>query len=330
VSGTEGDLGEYLVKRLSKNFEVEKQFVAKGRYNVVARSGKPNVLLTIHMDTVPGDLPVEVRNGRLYGRGAVDAKGPMACMIAAAERAVQQGITDFALAFNVGEETDFAGITKIVDTIKPGCVLVGEPTCLRLRTAQKGILECELLAKGRSAHAATPGRGSCAITTLMDVLRSIQRLPLSTDVLLGKSTVSIGTLKGGSAVNMVAANASATFSLRYGPKDRDIRTQIMKILPANVRMRVICDYGSCIVEDAALLDRLGKVLQPYADVEAIAKPGFTEMYFWSKVAPTVVIGPGDDSSEHTDDENILLDDLQKGTSFYLDVLKKMGSYKPSK
>ena len=89
----------------------------------------PTVMLLGHMDTVPGDVPLRTEAGRVYGRGAVDAKGPLAAMICAAQRA-----TDFTgrivVVGAVEEETDLSrGATKVRETLpKPDALIIGEPS----------------------------------------------------------------------------------------------------------------------------------------------------------------------------------------------------------
>src|SRR5688572_3723091 len=110
VTGGEGDYGEALARRLATlGLAVERQEVAPGRFNVLARAGAPRVVLCTHLDTVPPFFGVREERATIHGRGACDAKGPAVAMLAAAEKLLASGEDRFGLLFTVGEETDSAG-----------------------------------------------------------------------------------------------------------------------------------------------------------------------------------------------------------------------------
>lgn len=110
-SGEEREVGLFIAKRLEKNFDVKMQKVGD-RFNLFAIKGKPNVILTTHMDTVPKQIKINEDEMNLYGRGSCDANGILACMICACEEASQKGLNNFGMVFDVSEETDFVGILK--------------------------------------------------------------------------------------------------------------------------------------------------------------------------------------------------------------------------
>ena len=93
VSGEEKEIAEFLVDRLSRTFKVETQNVGNN-FNILATCGKPDIILTTHMDTVPGLLEIKEDNDYLYGRGACDTKGIIAAMVCACEEAVKEGFNN--------------------------------------------------------------------------------------------------------------------------------------------------------------------------------------------------------------------------------------------
>ena len=110
VTGHERACAEFLRGYLAaRNFEVELQPVSRDRSNVFAKKGKPDVVLSTHIDTVPPFFLAHEDEEFIYGRGACDAKGILASQIVAAERLVSEGVTDFGLLFLVGEETTSDG-----------------------------------------------------------------------------------------------------------------------------------------------------------------------------------------------------------------------------
>ncbi len=328
-SGEEAALGEYLVRRLKGRFEVRTEAVDGNRFNVLAVRGDPKVVFTTHMDTVPGALPVSLTRLALRGRGACDAKGPLAAMIAAAEEAADLGYTDFGLFFDVDEEADFRGISVamggLAKGLSPKLVVVGEPTSLRLFVGQKGLLGLTLVSRGRAAHASTPEKGESAIMKLISALAELENMTWTRDVLYGETTVNIGVIKGGSAPNVVADYAEAGVDMRIVPGDEEAASRIAGMLKG-VSLRAAFSYPAvrCAGKEAedmllALLSRKGLNARP-----AIT-PLFTEMYFWNRRSPSVILGPGNPALAHTTEESVSIDELETAVSLYREIVEKYGN-----
>lgn len=324
-SGREGEVGELVAGRLEGRFDVERQRVAAGRFNVIATRGRADLILNIHLDTVPGRLPVKVEDGYLHGRGAVDAKGPLAALLLAAEAAADAGVEGFAVMLDVGEEVDFIGVRRLVERVpRAGLVVVCEPTGLDLRIGQKGVLDLAITARGKAAHSAFPERGSSAISKLIAGLAAIERLEPRSHPLFGRTSLNIGTIAGGSAINVVADHAEAAVCCRTVPGDEDLLERIRLLLddPA-FSLEVLCDYGPYHCRDEELVQWLSGLLESVGQrPRVVVRPGFTTMYFWSRVAPTVVIGPGDDRTEHTPEERIEVAELVRGFGLYRTLLDR--------
>src|SRR5882724_4894849 len=111
VTGDEKDVGEFLAWHLeSLGYRVERQEVAKDRFNVIATTGaSPRLVFSTHMDTVPSHIISSEDEERIYGRGACDAKGIIAAQVSAAERLRAEGVNEIALLFTVDEETGSLG-----------------------------------------------------------------------------------------------------------------------------------------------------------------------------------------------------------------------------
>ncbi|MDQ3855752.1 MAG: M20/M25/M40 family metallo-hydrolase, partial [Chloroflexota bacterium] len=102
-----------------------------GNFVATVGEGPAEVVLLGHIDTVPGEIAVEERAGRLYGRGAVDAKGPMASFVSASLRLAARGAPrslKLTLIGAVGEEGDSRGARHIVDRYRPRYLVIGEPS----------------------------------------------------------------------------------------------------------------------------------------------------------------------------------------------------------
>ena len=180
VTGNERACGEFLRGYLGDlGFSIALQPVENKRFNVFAYLGKPRVVLSTHMDTVPPFLTSREDDEFIYGRGSCDAKGILAAQIEAARRLIESGERDFGLIFLVGEETLSDG-ARVANEQAPGSefIINGEPTQNKLAIGSKGVLQVDLRARGRMAHSAYPELGESAIEKLLDVLNDLRRMPL--------------------------------------------------------------------------------------------------------------------------------------------------------
>ena len=154
--------GGLRVSSRSRGYEVEEQPVADGRFNLSSRTlgVPPAVVLSTHYDCVPPFIPSSVRDGRLYGRGACDAKGILAAQIAAAERLRASGERRVALLFVVGEERGSDGAAA-ANLTPPGSAFLinGEPTDNRLATSTRGVLRVRLERVGQGGAFCGPRSG---------------------------------------------------------------------------------------------------------------------------------------------------------------------------
>src|ERR1700686_4769506 len=209
-------LFEYLTALADRHDgEAERLEVAPQRFNVYASWGEPVVTLYTHIDTVPPFVPSREDDNYIWGRGACDAKGIVAAMIAPAVKLLEIGSRNFALLFVVGEERGSAGAKAAAKFGRGSQYLInGEPTENRLALASKGALRYEIIARGKLAHSAYPELGHSAIHALLDVLQDIRSIPLPYDPQLGAGTLNIGTIYGGHAPNVVADEARAEIMFR--------------------------------------------------------------------------------------------------------------------
>ena len=220
TTGREQAAGEWLASRLrAMGYTVTEQAVKDGRHNVLATIASPVVVLSTHYDCVPPFFPSDVKDGRLYGRGACDAKGILAAQVAAAERLRAQGEQRVGLLFVVGEErgSDGADVANAA-AVGSRFLINGEPTDSKLALATRGNLRVRLRATGRACHSAAPENGISAIDLLIDALVKLRTLPLPADPELGSTYYTIGLIEGGVAPNVVSPHASAEVMFRtIGP-----------------------------------------------------------------------------------------------------------------
>jgi acetylornithine deacetylase len=239
TTGREQEVGNFLAAELSSmathwNGRVERMQAAPGRENVFASFGEPVVTLSTHMDTVPPYFAAAEDEEFIYGRGACDAKGIIASMMAAAKTLLEEGARNFGMLFVVGEERDSAGALAAARNPRGSKFLInGEPTENMLALGSKGALRYELVARGRLAHSAYPELGHSAIHALLDTLAEIRAMEMPRDGVLGDTTLNVGTLRGGRAPNVVADEAAAEIMFRLVGDPAGIRSHVARAAAAH-------------------------------------------------------------------------------------------------
>jgi len=311
-SGEEREIGLFITERLKNNFEVKIQKVGN-RFNIFAIKGKPNVILTTHMDTVPKQIKVNEDETNLYGRGSCDANGILACMICACEEASQKGLNNFGMVFDVSEETDFAGILKAKNEINPKFTIVGEPTDFKIVFGQKGLIQLKIKCKGKSAPGSTPEKGISAIDKLIEILGNLKKIKFPEDDKLGKTTINIGEIKGGSAPNVVSESAESIIEVRTTKPNKEIINLLKEVVP-NECLEINYGYEPVLNENLEFIKKF--------EFDKVSVPYFTEMYFWAKKSKTIVFGPGKYEFAHSDEEQIRKEDLIKGKEIYLKMIEE--------
>jgi acetylornithine deacetylase len=264
------------------------------------------------MDTVPPFFPSREDDEFLWGRGACDAKGIIAAMIAAAERLLAEGARDFGLLFVVGEERNSAGAQAAAKTPRGSRYLInGEPTENKLCLGSKGALRLELNAKGRLAHSGYPELGHSAIDTLLDVLQDIRRLTLPEDKLFGRTTANVGTISGGRAPNVVADEARAEIMLRLVGDAAPVRDAVARAVDGRVEVREVLHTPA--YRFSALDGQPTTVVAFTTDVPILAES-------WGK---PFLIGPGSIRVAHTAEERIMKKELHDAVQIYTDMVKRL-------
>ena len=317
VSGGETQVGKLLHGHLSKlasasGGHAECMEVERDRFNVLATWGRPAVTLSTHMDTVPPFFPSREDADFIWGRGACDAKGIIASMVAAAEKLLAGGATNFALLFVVGEERNSAGAAAAAKSPRGSRYLVnGEPTENKLALASKGALRCEVVARGRLAHSAYPELGESAIEALLDALEAVRRVPLPHDELLGASTLNIGTLSGGRAPNVIADFAQAEILVRLVGDPAPVRESLAAAAGHRAELREVLCTPAMRFER---VDGLPTTVVSYTtDVPVFAGA-------WGQ---PLLLGPGSIHVAHTAEERIAKRELLEAVQIYADVVKRL-------
>jgi len=319
--------------------QAELRQVAPGRPNVVGRfpsdaPGKKRVILAPHLDTVSvGGMTIdpfggEIRDGRIWGRGATDTKGPMAAMLWSL-RELRDRIPGLGhevwFAGLMGEEAGQEGSRAFVKQESGDFALIGEPTGRDIVYTHKGAFWLTLRTAGRAVHASAPQLGQNAIYKMADVVRCIRdeiapRLAAQSHAILGSPTISAGTIRGGTKINIVPDSCEMEVDVRTipGQDPREIVHLLQKASPGLEpsvwqSSPLNTDPGHPLVR---LLLQNGSRLAGapwFCDAAVFAEAGI----------PSVAAGPGFIAQAHTNDEWIAVSELDLGVQFYRAFLEAL-------
>lgn len=312
VSGSEEGVAVFLAERMSRlGFTVHRDEVGNVHGAVGAPSG-PELMLLGHMDTVPGTVPVRLSGDVLYGRGTVDAKGPLAAMVCAAAQLAERGDARIVVIGAVDEERTSVGARHLTRRPRPDAVIIGEPSgaaCVGI--GYKGVFRFRTTATQPAAHTSSPQ--PTAAETVADLwfaardwlLRRYGPAAGGRDALFDQALPSVVDLGGGlqeawlevscrvpvdfdaaefRTVLKELADGRPVTVVEDVPAVRSSRTDpVVKALSAGIR-----DTGARPAAKLKLGTADWNVVGPVWDV------------------PTAAYGPGDSQLCHTDNEHIPL------------------------
>lgn len=315
TSGEEEAVGSWLRDYLeSLGWTVELQPVSENQNNVIATlNDTPRVWFSTHMDTVPPFIPPTEDDEKIYGRGACDAKGIIAAQITAAEQLRTEGINDIGLVYTVEEERASTGAKALnLHPLAEKCeyMINGEPTDNDLAVGSKGTFRLILKTHGKAAHSAYPEEGDSAIEKLLDILEDVRHTKFPNDEFFGETTLNIGTIEGGLALNVIAPTAEAGLAIRLTTKRQPIEDALRNLIRDRGEIEVL----SCS-EPVRMLEVDGfrqKVVRFTTDIP--------HMPNWGK---PLLLGPGSILVARTKDEFVLKKDLETAVELYYSLVKHL-------
>ena len=286
-------------------------------------------------------------DGRLYGRGTTDMKGFLASVLAFAEVAAGADLTaPIKLVISYDEEIGCVGMGRMIEALRPligtpRVCIVGEPTSLDVAIGHKGKKSYRAICRGEAGHSALAPKFVNAIyvaTDLISGLRSLQAKFAGSgvaddDYAVPYSTVHVGKLTGGTALNIVPDVAELLFEIRYLAADRvDDFEADLAALVAQVEQ----DHKGAVIEIDGLTSYPGLDVKPDADcvkfIQRISgKNGVTKVAYGTEAGffdaigiPTVVCGPGSmEGQGHKADEYILTSELEACDAMLLRLLEDL-------
>ncbi|WP_053202527.1 M20 family metallopeptidase [Jiangella muralis] len=330
ASAGENAVGDELARRgAAAGLLVERSDVIDGRRNVTLRLPAPqpriSVLIEGHLDTV--GLPAgrqrpvaRVEGGRIHGRGACDVKGGIAAAYTAVERLAREGAlrhVDLSLLLAVDEEHAFRGIThRLATGAAPDLAIVLEPTELRIVTRHHGVIRFEADVPGVSAHTSRGDGGRNAIVGALRMIDDLERWHAARAA--AGSVLTVATIRGGSAMNVVPDSCTVGVEVRTAPADDPaaVLAEIRALLPGEIVVReLLADGGLLSAPDGPLPRALGAALreQGLDPRPAGVRFGTDASKLGRAGVPAVVFGPGSIDQAHADDEWVELGDVVRAS-----------------
>ena len=323
------------------------------RANVIAhvRSAgrRPALMFVCHLDVVsPGHEswvypPFEAReaNGVIYGRGAVDMKGGTAAAAAAICETVASGVElqgDIIFAATAGEETDSAGVVRFMESRdklpQAGGIIIPEPTDFAVVTAHRGLFWLEISTVGKAAHSSMPHRGVNAIMLMKRVLDELEHYEVAFEPhpQLGPCSVSVNTIRGGEAMNIVPDRCTIAVDIRTlpGQNHEAIRCDIERLL---ARIKAETPHFETTLKtnravDAVETDSDCEFVRTFCkavDVDLTNAVGFTTdaPHLLPLHAPITIYGPGKPNLCHQVDEHIAVTDMEKAVRYFKNAIRQL-------
>lgn len=318
---------------------------APNRANVIGRirgtGERPNFVFSSHMDTMPpgvgewehGPFSGKIIGDRLHGRGATDMKSALAAMVAAANNLKNEPLKgDVILAFTAGESNNLLGARRFIAQglhKEFGAFLCGEPSGLDLIIAEKASLWLRFISKGRIGHV-SGDPGINAIDQMSAFLTRLNALTITEPEhdLLSPATIRVGTIRGGSAVNMTPDECVAEVDIRYrsGVDHRDVIRQVEALTDENVRLEVI-DHKPAVERkpDDAFVQLCKKVCEKYNDnveIKGVSYFSDASVLLEDQPIPFAIIGPGELGLSGQINEWVSIEKVHRAVKIYTDIARE--------
>lgn len=293
-----------------------------------------SVTLCGHIDTVPGKLPVVVKNGILYGRGAVDAKSSLVSLLYGAMIAKESGFRGtLKVIAAVGEEGSGKGIVEIVRTnMQSNYAIFGEPSDVSgITVGYRGRLLIEVAFRTEPFHASAPWIGGSSIEAAMLAWSKIKE-HYSGRTEFFETSVALTGIHGGRSDNVIPSNSRITLDFRFPPhrESNDILKEVSGIcgtlnLPIPATIKIINEvkpYVSNTKSPLAIAFRSAIDKKTGNRANLVFKSGSGDMNIlgnsWN--IPVITYGPGNTMLSHTNSEYINLEDVRKSAEIVSDSL----------
>ena len=340
--GRERDCAQHAGRLLEEwGFQVRYHEYEPGRTSLVARagSGEKPLCLTGHVDTVAlgankwskDPFSGETDGDKLYGRGSSDMKAGVAAILLAARTFAHRfaRTPGVVIVLTAAEENGCIGSQHLARTEllgKAGAMVVGEPTSNYPYIGHKGSVKFHASFKGVSAHGSMPHLGVNAIYKAARAVSKLEGFDFQAKrhPVMGEPTMNVGTMAGGSGVNMVPDTATIGVDIRTVPgmDHAALLKRLRETLGEEAEMNVFSDLPP--VWTPPQTDWIERVFEICRTHEARTATYMTDAANLLKVysgAPTVILGPGEPQMAHQTDEWCSVERIRQSVAIYEAIIK---------
>jgi len=347
----------HYVRDYLKEFGIDSRLTfdtERNKANLLAAIGPSvpgGIVLSGHTDVVPvagqpwdsDPFTVVERAGRLYGRGTADMKSFLAIALALVPelRAARLRVPIY-LALSYDEEVGCLGVGKLLNDLaaalpRPAAAIIGEPTSMKLINRHKGFQSFTTTVSGRDGHSSGTHRGVNAIAYATEIIAFLSRLaaeiaergPLDDGFDPPYTTINVGAIRGGTAVNIIARQCSFDWEFRPIPgfDIPSVRRRLDSFVAESIlpRMRAVApetdvttiqDSASppLVPEDDSPAEALVRLLTG-ANIAGAASFGTEACHFQESGIPAVLCGPGSIAQAHQPNEFIDLEQIEACITF---------------
>lgn len=326
-------------------------------FALVGPAVEGGIILSGHTDVVPVDgqewstdpWTLTEKSGKLYGRGSADMKSFLALCMAHVDAALAADLKrPMIFAFSYDEEVGCLGAPRMIEAIaktapKPAGAIIGEPTDMKVVSAQKGVLVVQTDIEGHEAHSSQIDQGVSAVMVaarLMNLVLTMSdeaRAKAPADPLMEPSgtTITVNKIAGGTAANILAKECSFVFDVRYPAEDdpdvyltryeaeaKRLEAEMLKIdSGCSIRISVrqtpplahVPGNPAEVIARALTGDNAARGVAYAAEAGQFQQAGFD----------AVICGPGSILQAHQPDEFVEIDQLAQGCRFFETLIKRL-------
>jgi LysW-gamma-L-lysine carboxypeptidase len=303
-----------------------------GNYFASAGSGGRTVMLVSHVDTVPGELRVKVYGGKVYGRGAVDAKGPLSAMLVGGSLVAERlKNTRLVVAGLVDEERMGLGAKKLVEEgVTAKAIVIGEPTgTFGVAVSYRGSLSVRVRAYARGGHASAPYIADSALEKVLSLWSRVKQEFGGNRY--EEITAALTTLHAGDWMSRIPERAEGSINIRFPHPytSKDILERLENYVRESGCEMEVVDLTEPVVTSLNNLAVRGlqrAMLKLGYKPRIVKKTGTSDMNTLVAITGNIAAcGPGDSTLAHTDLEAVEINDLLAAAKIYAAFLAELDS-----
>lgn len=306
-------------EKISKEFNLKLDILPKSNSYLL---GEGDILLASHIDTVPGFIPPKIDGEIIYGRGAVDAKGPLVSMILAAWLLNEKGIKVRVAALTDEENTSIGAKELVSNNYRFKYIIVGEPSnTTDIVIEYRGSLQLDIQCYGKSEHSSSAKEN--LIINIARKLLEVYKQPENYE----KPSIVPTIISAGETYNVTPSKLYLHFDIRYSINNN--RNEIMDFIGKTFTecQTIIVDETPPIrvsVNNPVVKSLVRALLKQGIKPKLVRKAGTSDMNILQKITQNIAsYGPGNSSLEHTNQEKISLDEIYIGVKTYMIAIEEL-------